>query len=137
MNRTRPLIEWIAQSMQARINCERMNNREWFARHTETLREYEQFLPSGAGIDNGSRIDLERSTGDRIVLLTAFHHMHESGMYDGWTQHNVTIRPAFIGLDIRVSGQNRNEIRDYLACTFRWALVRPVEITIDGMQIAS
>ena len=110
------VIEKIASALCARANCEASDNQEWFARHTETLERIErEYLPSGSGVDAGTRIDLERSTGKRIVLTFGFHHMNEGGYYDGWTDHKVTVTPAFIGgFDLRVTGRDRNQIKDYL-----------------------
>jgi hypothetical protein len=49
--------------------------------------------------------------------------MHDSGMYDGWTEHTIVLTPSFLGhFDMRISGHNRNEIKDYIADTFRIAL---------------
>lgn len=116
----RPLYQHIAAAVDARINCQKSNNTEWFEKWTDRLRAIEKdHLPSGSGIDSGCTIDLDRSTGERIVIATSFHHMHgESGMYDGWTDHTVTITPAFRGIHIAISGRNRNDIKEYLADTF-------------------
>lgn len=40
------------------------------------------------------------------------------GMYVGWTEHTITVTPSFIGLNVKVSGRNRNEIKDYIADHF-------------------
>lgn len=80
-------------------------------------------LPSGSGFDSGTELDWNRSTEDKLVFTTAFHHMNDSGMYDGWTRHNVTVTPSFHhGCNITVSGQNRNDIKDYIAEIFHFAL---------------
>jgi hypothetical protein len=45
--------------------------------------------------------------------------MNEGGYYDGWTEHQVIITPSLQhGFDVRVTGQDRNEIKDYLAELF-------------------
>jgi len=48
--------------------------------------------------------------------------MDESGGYGGWTEHYVTVTPTFTGIDIKVSGKNRNEIKDYIAEAFEVCL---------------
>ncbi len=79
-------------------------------------------LPSGSGIDCGTEIDLDESSGKKIVLSLSYHHMNDGGMYDGWTDHKVILEPSFSGYDIRVTGRDRNQIKEYLADTFAHAL---------------
>ncbi len=90
------------------------------------------YLPSGSGFDNGSRVNMEKSTPNRIIIDTAFHHMNENGYYDGWTEHSVIVAPSLVwGYEIRVTGRNRNEIKDYIAETFQHALSRVLFVTFD------
>lgn len=117
------LAEQIASSIQAWHNCHESGNLEWLHRHedeADTLAS--SLLPSGSGFDNGTSIDWDNSTGEKLVFNTAFHHMNDGGMYDGWTEHAVTVRPSFFGLNITVSGRNRNDIKDYIAEGFDVAL---------------
>jgi hypothetical protein len=138
MERTKTLAQHLSNLIQARLNCIQSSNDEWRDKHESRIATLARnFLPSGSGIDAGTSVDLERSTGDKIVLNTAFHHMHESGMYDGWTNHTVTIRPAFDGFTINISGRDRREIKDYLADTFDIALRQSITETIEGYRAAS
>lgn len=117
------LAERIASRIAARANCERSGNAEWFQHHGEALETLRAELPSGSGFDTGTIIDLGKSTAEKLVLHTSFHHMDEFGGYDGWTDHTVTVRPSFIlGLDVSVSGRDRNGIKDYIHETFMHAL---------------
>ena len=76
-------------------------------------------LPSGGGFDAGTTFDEVKSTKDkRIVLNTSFHHMTDDGFYNGWTEHSVILTPCFDGFNIRVSGKNKNEVKDYIADVF-------------------
>lgn len=85
-------------------------------------------LPSGSGVDNGTSIDLDRSKPDRIVLTCSFHHMNDVGMYDGWTDHEIIVTPSLgFEYEIRVTGRNRNEIKDYLSDLYREALREMVD----------
>lgn len=128
-----PLYECLALALDALANCERMGNGEWAPRWRERLAKLERELPSGSGFDNGTRIDYDRSTGDKFVLTTAFHHMNDAGFYDGWTEHTVTIRPSFISrFTVEVSGRNRNGIKDFIADSFASALRDRFEQTADG-----
>lgn len=121
--RNQTVAQAIATAFVALQNCERRGNSEWAERWTERI-EYlcANFLPSGSGWDCGTKFDYESSREDRLVFTGSYHHMHDSGMYDGWTDHAITVRPAFDGLSIKVSGRDRNEIKDYLAEQFDYAL---------------
>jgi len=131
--RTEPCYRMLASTIQARLNCLEKGNGEWLDKHTELLRLIErEILPRGSGIDSGTTIDLDRSHGERIVLTTPFHHMNESGMYDGWTDHTITIRASlWATIDITIGGPNRNQIKDYLGDVFHTVLMANVCETYD------
>ena len=114
----------LASAIVARANCIKAGNQEWIARHQETIADIARnHLPSGSGVDTGTAIWTNDCTPDKIVLFCSFHHMDESGGYDGWTDHKIIVRPAFIGgFDVDVKGINRNEIKDYLGDLFAEAL---------------
>lgn len=120
------LCNRIAELVQARANCLDRDpvNQEWADRHEErALALVREHMPSGSGFDSGTALDLDRSTGEKLVFSTSFHHMAESGMYDGWTEHLVTVTPSLLfGFLIKVGGRDRNQIKDYIAETFHHAL---------------
>jgi hypothetical protein len=120
----RTLAREIAGRIAAIENCRASGNTEWQERHSEAVRALARdYLPSGSGFDNGTQCDFPASQPDCLVFRTAYHHMHESGMYDGWTEHTVRVRPSLVyGLAISVSGPNRNGIKDYIAVAFADAL---------------
>jgi len=122
------LVNLIASALEAAENCKRHDNADWFSKHMgaiETL--VRDYLPSGSGFDNGTQIDLVASKPDKLIFETGFHHMTE-GTYDGWTHHRVTVTPSFVfGVNVAVSGRNRNDIKDFIAETFHEALATPVE----------
>jgi hypothetical protein len=118
----------IARIVQALRNAQAANNVEWVDRWADDLDKLEaDCLPSGSGIDQGTKVDLERSTDRKIVMLAPFHHMDEDGYYDGWTYHDVIVTPTFDGANIRVTGRDRNGIKDYLRETYAHALSREVD----------
>jgi hypothetical protein len=130
--KVRYLYSEMAKSVQARLNCEtneKGNTNEWHARHEDALDMMADMLPSGSGFDSGTKIDLERSHGGKLVLTTSYHHINENGYYCGWTEHTVTVTPSFGGFNIRVSGRNRNDIKDYISDTFCHALTRELTET--------
>ena len=109
----------IALCVIARENCIKVGNHEWKARHEAKIGEILSTAPSGSGIDNGITLDLSRSTEERLVLCTSFHHMNEHGMYDGWTEHEVIVKGSlWSDIDVRVTGKDRNGIKDYLSDVF-------------------
>lgn len=123
------LYRKLAQSLAARENCAKSGNVEWFDRHAETIQQLiENHMPSGSGFDNGPGFDWEASNPNKLVFHTSFHHMDDDGMYDGWTDHTVTIVPSLAyGFEIRVSGRDRNKIKDYIAECFNSALEQMID----------
>lgn len=77
-----------------------------------------QFLPHGSGVDCGTKID--RDWGHKhnfrkgFRLSMSYHHMNDGGYYDGWTEHVVTVTPSWGGIDLAISGRDRNGIKEYL-----------------------
>jgi hypothetical protein len=125
----RKLYQAIASRVVAMANCQRSGNTEWFEKHGDAIDALvKEYMPHGSGFDNGTTFDNVRSTARRLVFNTSFHHMHpESGMYDGWSEHSVILTPAFAGYDMRVTGHDRNDIKEYIADTFSQALDIEVE----------
>lgn len=96
----------------------------WIAKHSDAIRSLiAQHMPSGSGFDNGTQIDFDSCHADRLVFTTSFHHMNDVGYYDGWTDHTITVTPSFIGgFNLRISGRNRNDIKEYIHQAFNGAL---------------
>lgn len=114
-----PLYQSIARALLAMKSAEETGNEEWARMHWRRAAQLShEHLPSGAGFDNGSKLD-RSSTADKLVFLTAFHHMDESGGYDGWTEHQVVVKSSLAwGFELRVTGRDRNEIKSYIAECF-------------------
>ena len=123
----RYLYSELAMLIQARRNCAESVNgtpslQDWFEKHSDRIEALvREHMPSGSGFDSGTTLDLDASHAERLVFNTAFHHM-EDGYYAGWTQHTVTVTPSFHGFNLRVSGRNRNDIKDYIGSMFHEAL---------------
>lgn len=131
------LAQWFASMILAKDNCARMRQqagsdatadhyRDMGAQHSQSLLELTQLLPSGSGIDNGTTFDNARSSDSVLRFNTSFHHM------DGWTDHVISVRPAFEGMDITVAGRDRNQIKEYLAAEFHECLQQKVMATFDN-----
>ena len=131
------IYQLLAQKLDARLRCLEKGNTEWFAHHEVAILDImRDTAPSGSGIDNGTSIDLDRSTGDRLVFELDYHHMNQDGYYDGWTAHTLTVKPSLMfGIDLRITGRDRNDIKDYLYDVYRDWLTTEVEDTIDGVKI--
>ena len=79
------IYQVIARALQAQFNCEKSKNP--YQSNWETLIEeiVKQCFPRGSGVDSGTKFNWEKSTPNRLVFDTAFHHMDEGGYYDGCT----------------------------------------------------
>lgn len=122
------LYKKLANLILAIHNCEKHGNAEWLANHSANMRQLvKDFMPSGSGIDSGTTLVLDECTEDKLVFQTSFHHMAESGMYDGWTEHRIVVTASlWSDINLRIGGQNRNEIKDYLHEVFHTALTTEV-----------
>lgn len=123
-----PLVEQIASSLSARDHCIDRDNGGMVRLHTKALAELERELPNGSGFDEGTKISLDKSRPERLVLHTHFHHMNDNGMYDGWTEHTVVVKPSLVyGIKLTISGPNRNGVKQYIEDVFQTTLRSEVE----------
>jgi len=118
----------LANRIQARLNCinwvrkDDQENAVYRAgQHEKCIESLKDLLPSGSGIDSGISIDLNNSTGERIIIDSSFHAMNDSGYYDRWIDFSVTITPSLIhGISLKISGRfgKYQDIREYLFDVF-------------------
>jgi hypothetical protein len=129
----RPIYQALASKVEARRNCTAQKNEEWFVRHTEDIEALvKNWLPSGGGFDAGVKLDFDKSSGQRLVFQTAFHHMDDNGSYDRWTDHTVTVRPDLcFGMTLTVSGRDYRDIKEYVAETFENCLRSPEPAPVE------
>ena len=119
------VIECIAGSFDAMGRADL----EWPKRHKDRiLAIVKEHMPSGSGFDSGTSFDFDKSKADKMVFNTYFHHMNDGGYYDGWTEHSVIVTPAFRGYHLRVTGKNKNDIKDCIGDVFYNALSEDCEI---------
>lgn len=125
----KPLYKRIAGLVMAMDNCNISPNPVWYDKHKEKLLQLvANHMPSGAGFDNGTHFDFDKSTSEKLIFHTSFHHMDESGSYSGWTDHTVRVEASLaFGIDMHISGQNLNDIKDYIYESFDTALRTEVE----------
>jgi hypothetical protein len=114
MKNTKEFYSEIAKSINWYKNTE-----DFIDNAIEKIARLEKMLPYGSGFDNGSKIDLEKSTDQKIIIITSFHHVNEYGHYIGWTEHKVIITSCLKhGFQIKITGINKNRIKDYLYDVF-------------------
>ena len=118
------LYQVLAHKLDAIENCKRMGNGEWENRHTDDIAQLvADYMPTGSGFDSGTDIDWQKSSVDKLVFTTSFHHMDENGFYCGWSDHTVTVKPSLaFGYRLSISGRNVNEIKEYMYQTFSFIL---------------
>ena len=120
---TSKVYQRISSLLQAIENCHEASNNEWLDKHSERLEEIMRTAPSGSGIDSGTVLcgytdaggSQNHATPKRLLFHAGYHHMHESGMYDGWTEHDLIVTPSLqFGYILRITGKNRKGIKEYL-----------------------
>ena len=108
---------WIAMKLQAMKNCEKADN-DWYDRHAADIEsDMKSTAPDGSGFDNGTEMDYSKCNAKRLVFKTSYHHM-EDGYYTKWSQHEVILTPSFDGFDMRITGRDKNMIKDYIGDVF-------------------
>ena len=113
----------IDSTLRAIENCKASGNTEWYEKHHHRLGELQDELPSGSGVDCGTRIDYDNSKPDRFALVFDYHHMDEHGGYCGWTTWRVFVTPTFLGdLDLcfRIMNNDTEPGRDFEADLEYW-----------------
>lgn len=107
-----------SRTFQALQNSKKTNNEEWIKKHSDSIDEMLEALPHGSGIDQGVQFDFENSSDSKLIFTLSFHHMDDNGYYDGWTDHKLIVTPTFGGFNIRITGRDKREIKEYLAQLF-------------------
>jgi hypothetical protein len=127
------------QELARKINGALTANEEWREVFAKDAKNLVDMLPHGSGIDGDTKIDWDRSMGDNIVINASYHHMDDSGTYDGWTDFSVVVKPSLqYGLDVTVRGKfprKYADTRDYLIETFQCALSARVTQEIEGFGL--
>lgn len=125
----KPVYQELASLVDARLRCIATGNKFAEQHEERILSICKEQLPSGSGIDCGTKIDLDNSTGDKLVFEVAFHHMDENGYYNGWSSHVVTVKASLqFDIELAISGHDRNEIKEYLYEVYQCALTKGVSL---------
>jgi hypothetical protein len=116
LNLSQALVAWKNLSSQTDQPRDKKTGLLWLTIHDDTINKECEKLPSGSGLDNGIHFNRELSSANKLVFNFSFHHMDEYGGYSGWTDHRMIIQPSFdtIGYSIKITGRDKNGIKDYL-----------------------
>ena len=126
------VVHAFVDALQAMRRCEKSGNAEWRQRWLDYLAKLQADLPHGSGLDGKVEFILDKCNSRRVVIFAEFHHMDSNGYYDGWTDHEIIVTATHCGTHIRVTGRDRNGIKDYLAELFYDALTQPApELKIE------
>lgn len=123
----KPLYQELAAAIGAWKRCADKGDAKWSQRWSARILQLQALLPDGAGIDRGTRVDLHLSHDSKLVMYADFNHMNPpSNLWtdgcDGWSTHTITVTPTFDGFNLRISGRNRNYVKDHLHDIFSVAL---------------
>lgn len=134
------VLQALASAVMSRLNCrdyiEQHKNEPkkvehwsiWADRHESTIERIEdEYLPRGSGFDKGCTVNLAKSNNQFIIINADFHHVNEHGFYTEWTSHKVIVTPAFINFNMRITGPNKNDIKEYMYDVFGNILSDPYE----------
>ena len=119
------LYQKLSQAIAAHHNSIAANNTEWIVKHSETIDRLQTLMPSGSGFDVGTTLDVNRSSAEKLIFASAYHHMDANGYYDGWSDLTITVKPSLqFDFTIKITGlrrKNRHDM-DYMMDTFYEAL---------------
>ena len=126
----------IASLLIAIDNCAKSKNIEWKNRHTDSIENLvKSVMPSGSGIDNGTKFDFDSSNPNKLVFTFSYHHMNEGGYYTNWTDHKAIVTPSLaFGFIFQITGPNKNDIKYYLCDLFHSALSAQFEQVGDDWK---
>ena len=109
----------IKHASETNDTTERERANEWKLKHEYQLTFLvSKYMPSGSGFDAGTRLDLNACNANRLVFKTSYHHVDENGSYGDWTEHTVRVYPTFGGVRMTITGENKNDIKNYIYESF-------------------
>lgn len=110
-----PLYREFASILQAIKNCRQRGNDGPLSNHANNIQSLMEYLPSGSGIDNGVKLDLDDSQAERLVFHFSYHNMNEDGYYEGWDDYTMIVTPSLqFGFNLEFRGDGVKEENDDL-----------------------
>lgn len=131
------IYQEIATLVDAYKRCLETGN-QYADTHIERLLKIErEYLPHGSGIDSGCGIDMQKSSGEKVVITFGYHFMDDNGMYAGWDEYRLTVKPSLVfGINMRIvcidrssEDRYRNYTKEYFYQLFDYALNQEVDIS--------
>ena len=121
---SRKIYKLFAVAVGAKLNCLKSGKTEWNEVWMDRIDDLvKNWLPRGAGYDNGTTLDLDKSTGEKLVFNTSFHHMNSNGYYTHWSDYTIIVTPSLVnGFNLTIKGRNINGIKDMMHDDFSNAL---------------
>lgn len=133
--RMQPLYQIMAHTLETLQNCNRWNNPTWQAHWSLLIDMCVGLLPHGGGFDDYPKMDRKRSKPDYFVFRGSYHVMNGRGLYVGWRDYRVTVKPSFAyGLTVRVTGARLGELNEYIYEVFANAL--RTEYDVNKLRVA-
>lgn len=126
MTRPQTMAAAFVSCETALLNSVENGNPEWVTRWQTRIAKLVEVIPRGSGIDRAPRKRSDIEVMPSVIRFEIGYHHEDDGGFYGWTDHVITIRPAFDGLDVRVSGRNRRNVKDYLHEAMEHAFTRHV-----------
>ncbi len=126
------LFQQIARQIDRRLRLINLDvvPEKWITDCEEKLEKLETLLPSGSGIDSGTKINLEDSKPNMIILDSSYHVMAD-GYYTHWIDFEVIVLPSLsfpFMLDIDAAWDDGNDdIQDHLYQTYEMNLSEELE----------
>ena len=82
------------------------------------IKNLEALLPVNEFIE-ARKIDIQRSTGQRLVILVRYKNVHEYKSYNSITGHQLIITPCLMnGFNIRLTGLDRRGSKEKIEKLF-------------------
>ena len=127
------LFRLMAQANHARLSCKGSALAKFESVHAEVIDKLtKEYMPDGSGVDSGVTFSHSNSKTDHLVFNFSFHHMNEAGFYTNWTNHVLHVTPSLAnGYDMRITGNNRNDIKEYFYQIFSHCLDMDVEQALN------
>ena len=101
------LAQSLAGIVGARNRCVTSGNADWQYNHEHKIDMLiNDKLPSGSGIDNGNKLNYEKSTSKKLVIDSSYHTMDDNGGYEECVAFRVIVTASLqLGFNINIVGE--------------------------------
>lgn len=122
------LYQHIAKNLNWQPNENFVDQRE------DNLDKLEGLLPSGSGIDCGSRIDRESYSETEFSIDADYHYMDDNGFYAGWFTFRITVTANLAwnyNVECEITSNDTDEDWEYIEDLYNQYLV---EVYINALN---